>query len=254
MKFEALLLAGFALAAHANAQQLPTVGQLLPRVIAYAQQYRQSMPSFEADESAVSQRVKDGRVTWEVRLEMTLQEVRDQSKSDDLIDRYTVHLVDGKPAPERFKLPYFTHGVFANALGFGHPEQNSCFDFRVSPGDSAATLQLEMDVKPAPTPPNCIDMPENYHKTVVVDTASGEILHVTRSMSARAAHQRHEIVFVSVDYAPQKLGDETFWLPVRSESHDEKNEERLIATYSNFHRFTATTKVIAGDPLPGVVQ
>lgn len=76
MKLFLPLLAGLAIAAHANAQQLPTVDQLLTRVTAYAQQYRQSVPSFEADESAISQWVKNGQVTWEVRLEMTVEEVR----------------------------------------------------------------------------------------------------------------------------------------------------------------------------------
>jgi len=254
MKLFLPLLAGLAIAAHANAQQLPTVDQLLTRVTAYAQQYRQSVPSFEADESAISQWVKNGQVTWEVRLEMTVEEVRVESKPDELDDRYTFHLIDGKPPKKHFKLPYFAHGVFANALGFGHPEQNNCFDFRVSPGDSSTTVELEMAVKPAPLPPNCADIPDEYRKITIVDTATGRVLHVTRSMSARAAHERHEIVFVSVDYAPQKLGDETFWLPVRFESHDGKNEGRLLATYSNFHRYTSTAKVVDGDSPPQVVQ
>ncbi len=87
---------------------------------------------------------------------------------------------------------------------------------------------------------------------MVVDAATGRILHLTRSMSPRDARDRHEIVFASVEYAPQKLGDETFWLPVRFESHDEKNEGRMTATYSNFHRYASTAKVVDSGAQPQV--
>lgn len=238
--------------AYANAQQLPTVDELLPRVLAYAQQYRQSVPSFEADESAVSQQVKDGRIKWEVRLEMTLRELRDESRPGGFVDHYNFNLVDGMPPQKHFKLPYFVQGVFSSAIGFGRPEEQTCYDYRVSPGDSASTIRLELWVKTRPLPPNCNDVPEDYRKTLVVDAATGRILHLTRSMSPRDAHQRHEIVFASVDYAPQKLGDETFWLPVHFESHDEKNEGRMTATYSNFHRYASAAKVVDSGAQPQV--
>jgi hypothetical protein len=96
--------------------------------------------------------------------------------------------------------------------------------------------------------PNCKDVFEDYRKTVVVDVASGAILHMTRSMSPKAAHDHHEIVFISVDFAPQKLGEKTFWLPARFESHDEKSEGRMSATFSNFHRYTSAAKMVDSPP------
>ena len=88
MKTSLLLFLVLSAAAYVNAQQLPTVDELLPRVLAYAQQYRQSIPSFEADESAVSQLVKNGRIKWEVQLEMTLRELRDESRPGGFVDHY----------------------------------------------------------------------------------------------------------------------------------------------------------------------
>jgi hypothetical protein len=255
MKFLPLLLAVLGAAACSNAQQLPTVDELLARITAYAQQYRQSVPSFEADESAVSQQVKDGQVKWEVHLEMTLRELRDESDPSEFDDHYTFRMVDGKPPKKRFKLPYFVNGVFDNAIGFAGRSQDSCYEYRVSPGRDGSTVQLELwQKKQNPQPPLCSDVFEDYRKTVLVDAASGRILHVTRSMSPQAAHDHHEVVFVSVDYALQKLGDATFWLPVRFESHDEKNERRMFATYSSFHRYTSTAKMVESDPLPEVTQ
>ncbi len=123
------------------------------------------VPSFEADESAVSQQVKDGRIKWEVRLEMTLRELRDESKPRGFVDHYNFSMVDGKPPKKHFKLPYFVQGVFSNAIGFGRPEEQTCYEYRVSSGDSASTARIEMWVKPRPLPPNCNDVPEDYRKT-----------------------------------------------------------------------------------------
>ena len=252
MKFRLLLFAVLAVSVRTNAQQLPSVDELLPRITAYVQQYRQDVPSFEVDESAVSQQTKNGRMKWEVRLEMTLRVLRDESNPSGFVDRYTFRMVDGKAPREHFKLPYFVQGVFPNAVGFGRPEQQSCYEYRVSSGDTAATARIEMWVKPSPLLPNCKDVFEDYRKIVVVDVASGAILQVTRSMAPKAARDHHEVVFISLEYAPQKLGDETFWLPVRFESHDEKNEGRMIASFSNFHRYTSTAKMFDSGPQPHV--
>jgi hypothetical protein len=252
MRLSLLLLAILAAELPAHTQQLPSIEELLPRVTAYVQQYRQNVPSFEADESAVTQQVSNGRVKWEVRLEMTLHVLRDESNPGGFVDRYTFRTVDGKPPKNHFKLPYFVQGVFSNAIGLARSEQQSCFDYRVSPGENAATATIDMSLKPGPVAPNCKDVFEDYRKTVVVDVASGATLHVTRSMSPKAARDRHEIVFISVDYAPQKLGDVTFYLPVRFESHDAENEGRMTATFSNFHRFASTAKVLDGGSQPQV--
>ena len=247
-----LLLAVLAAELPAHAQQLPTIEELLPRISAYVQQYRQSVPSFEVDESAVTQQVSDGRVKWEVRLEMTLRVLRDESNPNGFVDHYTFRMVDGTPPKNHFKLPYFVQGVFSNVVGLARPEQQSCFEYRVSPGDSAATATIDMWVKPGPAEPNCRDVFEGYRKTVVVDVASGAILHITRSMSPKAAREHHEIVFISLDYAPQKLGDAVFCLPVRFESHDEKNEGRMVATFLKFHRYTSAAKMVDSGSQPQV--
>jgi hypothetical protein len=235
------------------AQQLPSVGTLLQRITACVKQYRASLPSFEVDESAVSQRLKNGQVKSQVALEMTLREIRDPSDPDNFNDSYTFRLVNGKPPKGRFKLPYFVTGGFSNAIGFAQSGQDNCYDYRVQPGRDSETAQLDFWVKSAPLPANCTDVIEGYRKSVIVDIATGTVLHVTRSMPARSARPRHEVDFVEVDYAPQKLGDETFYLPVRLESHDEKNERRMIVTYSNFHRYAATSRIVSSDPMPEIV-
>ncbi|MFZ0732422.1 MAG: hypothetical protein WAM79_08875 [Candidatus Sulfotelmatobacter sp.] len=241
-------------AACAPAQRLPRAEQLLPRINAYVEQYRAAVPSFEADESAVVERLKGDQVKQEVHLDMTLREERDPSARGGFRDHYTFHLVDGNAPRSHFKLPYFVQDVFSNVIGFGRVDQQSCFDYRVSSGPTSGTVQLEMSLKPAPLPPVCSGIFENYRKTVVVDPSTGAIEHVTRSMSASAAHKNHEIPFLSLDYAPQDLGGQTFWLPIRFDACDQSPGRRMTATYSNFHRFTSTSRILGTSPAPGTDQ
>jgi hypothetical protein len=244
-----LVLPGLPLAL---AQQLPTAEQLLPRVADYARQYRARMPSLECDESIVSRRVKGRKVKWEVRVEATLREVRD-AQQDDFTDHYTYKTVDGKPPQPHFKVPYLVESAFVNAIGFSSGYLPACYDYRVSSDDGGAKLQLQLDAKQDLSDPSCKNTFEGFHKVVVVDAKSGIVERVERSMSARAAAQNHESFYAVIEYAPQQLGGETFWLPVRFESHDAKNEGRMVATYSNFHRFVGEMKILPGSeaPAPG---
>jgi len=261
MRSPHLLLAVFLLTGLAVAQQLPTPEELVPRIQAYAQQYRLKVPSFEVDESAVSQAFENGKLKREVKLEMTLRQIRDDKDPEELNDSYTVRLVDGKP-PRKYlnlppfnrkaKLPYFVRSVFSNVIGFAGKGLGECTSYRVSLGPTASTVTLDVANKPGPVPDECKGDPQGYQKTLVVERDSGRVLHVIRSMSPESAARMRDVVFADVEFAPQKLGDEIFWLPIRFTSHNGPNDRRMTATYSNFHRYTSTVKIIASDPLPEV--
>ena len=57
--------------------QQTTNEEQVRRVIAYAQAYREHVPSLECEETMLSQRVKDGKVKRQVKIKATLREVRD---------------------------------------------------------------------------------------------------------------------------------------------------------------------------------
>lgn len=243
-----------------RAQELPRAETMVARVRAYAAQYRQRLPSFEVDESAVVARVENGETKASRKLDLTLREVRDASKPGEMKDSYVFRLIDGKP-PKRYlnlplfnrkaKLPYFVQGVFSNAIGFiGSGKSESCMAHRVLPGTGASTVTLELWKKPGLLPDECKDVPEEYRKTLVVERESGRVLRLTRSMSAEAARLLHDVDWVEVEYGAQKLGEESFWLPVHFKAHDAKNEGRMEAWYSNFHRYTSTVNLIDSEPLP----
>ena len=228
----------------AQAQQLPSVETLLPKLYAYAHNYRATLPSLSCDESITSQMVKNGKVRKEVKVESTLTEVRDRPEPNPFTEHHAFKMVDGRPPKPTFKLPFLMQGGFANGVGFGQPNTQACFDYHLDSADEGKTLRLQMDLKPGIADPNCKVIPEGLRKMVLVDAATGRITHVERTVSAQASKERNEVFFMAIDYGPQKLGDETFWLPVRLSAHDPKDEGRMTVTYSNFHRFTGELRVV----------
>jgi hypothetical protein len=214
------------------------------RVIAYAQAYREHLPSLECDESMLSQRVKNGKVKWEVKIKATLRELRDENEPGGFRDEYTFQSVDGKPAKPHFKTPHFVYNVFANSLGIGESPRPNCFDYRFTTLDDGRTLQFNIDSRQGVRDPSCKKIPDDYHKMMLIDTASGAVRRVDRRISPQFADDNLEIPNVMIDYAPQRLGEETFWLPTRFEANDLHQEGRMIANYSNCRRYVGIPKIL----------
>lgn len=226
------------------AAQQPATDEQIQRVIAYAQTYRQNVPSLECDESMLSQRVLGGKVNWEVKIKATLRELRDQNEPGGFRDEYTFKSVNGKKAKPHFKAPYFVYNVFANSLGIGEKPLPACFTYRFSTLEDGRTLQFTIDSKSDVRDPACRKIPDEYHKLLLIDAASGAVRHIERTISPDFAEENLEIPSIVIDFAPQKLDAETFWLPVRFEARDLKLEGRMIATYSNFHRYIGEAKIL----------
>jgi len=214
------------------------------RVIAYAQAYREHLPSLECDESMLSQRVKNGKVKWEVKIKATLRELRDENEPGGFRDEYTFQSVDGKPAKPHFKTPHFVYNVFANSLGIGESPRPNCFDYRFTTLDDGRTVQFNIDSRQGVRDPSCKKIPDDYHKMMLIDTASGAVRRVDRRISPQFADDNLEIPNVMIDYAPQRLGEETFWLPTRFEANDLHQEGRMIANYSNCRRYVGIPKIL----------
>ena len=214
------------------------------RVIAYAQAYRKDLPSLECDETMLSQRVKNGKVRREVKIKATLRELRDEHEAGGFRDDYTFKSGDRKPAKPDSRTPYFVYNVFANSLSVGESPRPACFDYRFATLDEGRTLQFNIDSKPGVRDASCKKIPDDYHKMMLIDTASGAVRHVERRISPQFADDNLEIPDITIDYAPQKLGDETFWLPIRFEAVDLHQQGRMIASYSNCHRYSVVEKIV----------
>jgi hypothetical protein len=242
-----LALAVLVFPAVAGTQHLPSLDVLLDRLDAYAKQYHATLPSLPCDEQITSQALnKKGKVTWEVKIQSTLREIRTQNPDEPFIEKREYKSVDGhRYRPGRgVETPYFAEGGFASLVGFQRWEQRECFDYGVTPAPGAQAVRLEMTLKNSFTNPTCARLPEGFHRIVIADPETGRVLHTERTISADAAPRDTQVYFGAIDYAPQKLGEQTFWLPSSFFAHDADNTGRMFATYSNCHRYTGELKIL----------
>jgi hypothetical protein len=230
-------------------QAAPPVEKLLERLVDYARKYRANLPSLSCDESITTQDVRKGVVRKEVKIESTLREIRMDTGSEDFSERHHFNTVDGHAPLARFNVPYFVQGGFANALGFASnfTTDMACYEYKISSLDEGKTLRLDLGVRPNNTDATCRDVFEGYRKSVLIDAASGRITYLERTMSAKAAKDHKEAFFATMEYGPQKMGDETLWLPIRMTAHDDKGEGRMSVTYSNYHRYMAKATIVPND-------
>jgi len=253
-----LAMAVFFFPVVAGCQGTPSLDVLLDRLVAYANQYQATLPSLSCDEQITTQALnKKGKVTWDVKIQSTLREVRTEDPNDPFAERREFKSIDGHRPRRTFQtsqLPYFVEGGFAGLVIFKRWEQRECFDYAVAAGDGGHTVRLEMTLKPKSTNPACAKLPAGFHRIVIADPETGRILHTERTIAPEEAVRNTEVYFGGIDYAPQKLGEQTFWLPSRFYSHDAENTERMFATYSNCHRYVGELKILPGVSFPGEGQ
>jgi hypothetical protein len=239
----------------AGCQQLPSLYVLLDRLDAYAKEYQATLPSLFCEEQITSQALNNkGKVTWEVKIQSTLREVRTEDAYDPFREEREFKSVGGRRPRGPFQTPYFVEGGFASLVGFKRWEQRECFDYVLTSGDNGQTVRLDMTLKTTFTNPSCARLPAGLHRIVIADTESGRILHTERTVAPEVAARAPGVYFGGIDYAPQKLGEQTFWLPSRFYAHDAKNTGRMFATYSNCHRYTVELKILPGMSFPGAGQ
>lgn len=224
---------------------LPALDVLLDRLDIYAKQYQETLPSLSCDERITSQALtKKGRLTRQVEIQSTLREVRTENPYDPFLEKREVIRVNGRRATRIAQAPYFVEGGFASLVGFKTWEQRDCFDFVLAPESDAQTVYLEMTLKPKFTNPSCAKLPTGFKRIVIADPESGRMLHTERTIAQEASSGSSAVYFGGIDYAPQKLGDQTFWLPSRFYAHDAGNTGRMFVTYSNCHRYIGDLKIV----------
>jgi len=226
----------------AGCQDLPSLDVLLDRLDAYASQYQATLPSLSCDEQITSQALnRKGKATSELKIQSTLREVRTEDSYVPFIEKREFKSIDGrrpKATFQTFQMPYFVTGGFPSLVGFKRWEQRECFDYTLTSRDGGHTVRLEMALKTRFTNSSCAVIPAGFHRIVIADSETGRILHTERTIAPEVAARNNEVYFGGIDYAPQKLGEQTFLLPSRFYSHDAKNTGRMFATYSNCHRYT----------------
>jgi hypothetical protein len=238
----------------AGGQNLPSLNVLLDRLDAYAKQYQATLPSLTCHEQITSQALnKRGTVTREVKVESNLREVRTKDPDNPFLERREFKTIDGRRAKATFqtsRMPYFVEGGFASLVGFERWQQRECFEYVTTADDNNQTFRLEMTLKKELRNPSCAKLPAGFHRSLVADRDTGRVLHTERTISRETAARNTEVYFGGIDYAPQKLGELTFWLPSRFYAHDAANSVRMVAIYENCHRYIGELRIMPGGTLP----
>lgn len=242
----------------APCQRLPSVDAFLDRLDAYAKHYEETLPSLACDEQITSQALnKKGKVTWEVKTQSSLREIRTDNPYDPFVEKREFKIVNGHRAKVTFQpsqMPYFVVGGFAELAGFKGWQERDCFDYSLTPEQNGQTVRLEMSLKGRLPNPSCRKIPEGFRRIVIAEPDTGRILHVERTIAPGEAEMNSEAYFGGIDYAPQTLGDRTFWLPSRFYAHDAHSSARMSVSYSNYHRYTGELKIVPNGSPSGAEQ
>jgi hypothetical protein len=229
----------------AGHQNLPALDVLLDRLDAYAKQYQATLPSLSCDEQITSQALnRKGKVTWEVKAQSTLHEVRTEDPYNPFHEDREFKSGRKRRPRQLPEMPYFVEGGFASLVGFKRWEQRECFAYALTSADNGQTVRLEMTIKSKFAPDSCAKIPAGFHRVVIADPETGRIVHTERTIDPYQAATNDGVYFGAIDYAPQSLGEQTFWLPSRFTSHDADNTKRMFATYSNCHRYLGELKIL----------
>ena len=236
----------------------PTVDEALANVRANITAYRASIPNFSCDESVVSQHLDGTKVKEEMKIESSFRTTR---AADHVLQENRIRkLVDGRPVQDqKASPPYNFQGGFANVLS---GLNSRCNDFSFKPSgpfraDGKIVLvgiskvlsnpAIKCDGQRSET--EALIDPETFQvlrlETTIQDVhlSMGTMAHLFLKMPSD-----HNVMKNTVTYAPTTLGDQTFWLPTVVESTLSDTTKpinlRYRASYSNYHRYTATSTIV----------
>ncbi len=243
-RFLLLLLATTSLPA-----QTPAPTNLIDQLVANAESYRITLPSLTASESIQSdasylffKHHADAKGTFRVTR---------ASPEAQLVEARQLTEVDGKPVTldQHPTLPTTMFGGFGRFQEmFFTPAHRPCYTFTEldKPGPQD-TLQLAITQNPEPEPA-CNGTPRGVTGLALVDLATHQLRHLERTIPDDVAIPAHLAPFASVDLAPAKVGDQTYWLPttVTGIIVNGKIHGKFVAHYSDYHRYTGTVKILPG--------
>lgn len=231
--------------------QTPVPADLLNQLIANAAQYRVTIPSLTADESIESETSYHGLFRHKVLASGTFRAVRGKA-GEPLQESRQIAMVNGQSVAQNdpVRLPVALFGGFGRFQEmFFTREHVRCFAFTLLPGSGPGrTLQIEIHAVPdLDSQQGCPSGYRGLTGLARVDPVSHQLVHIERTVPDLPGN-RGAAPFASVDCAPTKVGDETFWLPTQVAGGTPKQffRRKFVAHYSNYHRYVASVKLLPG--------
>jgi hypothetical protein len=235
--------------------QSPAPPELIDELVANATLYNTTLPSITASETIESEASYLTIFRNKAVAKGTFRVVRDPNGGVLQESRHITEL-DGKPVAEgqSTRLPTTLFGGFGRFQEmFFTPSHRRCYTFtRLSEPGSDGSWQIAIAPRPADSaPPDCASLTPGATGVARIDPTVHQIVHLERTVPEEIAAKNHLAPFASVDIAPAKIGDTTFWLPtlVVGTFNNGKLKGRFVAHYSDYHRFTGSISL-----LPGVTE
>ena len=218
----------------------------LKRLGAAARSLLQDLPSFECQETALSQSLKKSKVRQEVRFVGDLRVER--VAGGRLNERLQVTEVNGRPySGETFEPPFMVKGGFGESLFYFLPAMQTCFKYTLSDG------RIDF-VSPPGTfgRPECRDTGAPSGMALLDD--AGDAIHLERQVRPELAPQVHVVDSTAINFAPVELDGKVYSLPSRMVADVPKKGGMSLhfeAAYTGCHLFKAKSTILPDvTPVP----
>ena len=233
---------------------------LVDKLVENATLNRATLPSLAAHESIVSkvdEVVFFGKSVY--KAEAAVRMVH-KSMGGPMEESRQIMVLNGKAvAPnEQAHLPFdFVDDFDDFQTEFFSAQHRRCYNFTLAP-HSNRSVPLELSITPrsdAAPQLQCTAAEKGLAGMVRIDPSAGQLTHLEFTLPVAAAEPIHHPTFLSVDYAPAKVGDKTFWLPTTVIAHwvggaDRKTPFAWVSRYSDYHQYTASVTILPATPQP----
>ncbi len=234
----ALLWAPTGLRGQQSSAETTALERELQKLGAEAEALNQSLPSLTCQESALSERIDNGKVKQHVAFTASMRAVR--SEGGRLHESFLFTTVNGKPYTGKDpRLPYYTGGGFDSAMVYFIPAHQACYRYTLSDGRIDFETAAEVESQP-----QCRN--DTVHGFALIDV-DGNLTHLERTVSAEATRDFRLVPFAAIDFAPVELNGKVF----RLSSHMISGfpEGRFEATYSDCKLFSVSVTIGPATPL-----
>jgi hypothetical protein len=230
-----------------------TIEQVLDRLMQNDAAYRANQPSFSVHESIVSR--YDEVVLFGHSVDKAEATVRmgPQTLGGPFKESRQITMFNGRPVKgEQPHLIFdFTDDFADFANAFFSAKHRRCYNFMLEPKvTNNGPWQVDVSVSPAAAGvTDCVFALDGLTAMVRVDPVTYQIIHLECKSPAALAVPIHRPLFVSADYAPVRVGEETFWLPtnVIAKGSIGKTPYKWVSHYSDYHRYTSSVTILPAD-------
>jgi hypothetical protein len=208
----------------------------LQRLGVVAEALDHSLPSLTCQESAVSERLKRGKVKQHVAFTASMRAVR--IPGGPLHETFALSTLNGKPYSGRnTPFPFYTAGGFDAAMAYFMPAHQACYRYSLSEG------RIDFETSPDfASHPQCRN--DGVRGFALMD-AAGNVTHMERTVPLEVAHDLHLVPFAAIDFAPVELKGQVYRLPQHliSEYPEGDSKGRFEAFYSGCRLFSVSVTI-----------